>query len=165
MIYMKGITGGEYMLTQYQINKISNILALKAREIFGDKLKDVILFGSFARGNASNESDIDIMLLVDMDRTNLSQYKNEICKISSDLGMQFNVLISPILQGIDEFNKFKNDLPFFRNVTHEGVRSFIRNESDYSDFYIASKGEAEEQSENAARFYEEVVKYLESKNG
>ena len=110
------------MLTRYQIYEISNILALKAREIFGDKLKDVILFGSFARGNASDESDIDIMLLVDMDRTNLSQYKNDICKISSDLGMQFNVLISPILQGIDEFNKFKNDLPFFRNVTHEGVR-------------------------------------------
>lgn len=110
------------MLTQYQINEISNILALKAREIFGHKLKDVILFGSFARGNASNESDIDIMLLVDMDRTNLSQYKNDICKISSDLGMQFNVLISPILQGLDEFNKFKNDLPFFKNVIHEGVR-------------------------------------------
>ena len=110
------------MLTRHQIYEISNILALKARGIFGDKLKDVILFGSFVRGNASDESDIDIMLLVDMDRTNLSQYKNDICKISSDLGMQFNVLISPILQSIDEFNKFKNDLPFFKNVTHEGVR-------------------------------------------
>lgn len=110
------------LLTTYQINEISNIIALKAREIFGDKLKDVILFGSFARGNASDESDVDIMLLVDMDRTNLSQYKNDICKISSELGMQFNVLISPILQGVDEFNKFKNDLPFFKNVTHEGVR-------------------------------------------
>ena len=114
------------MLKKYQVNEISNILALKAREIFGDKLKDVILFGSFARRNASNESDIDIMLLVDMDRTNLSQYKNEICKISSDLGMQFNVLISPILQGIDEFNKFKDDLPFFRNVTYEGVRIVVQ---------------------------------------
>jgi len=66
------------------------------------------------------------MLLVDMDRTNLSKYKNDICKISSDLGMQFNILISPILQDIDEFNKFKNDLPFFRNVTHEGVRIGVR---------------------------------------
>jgi uncharacterized protein len=110
------------MLTQHQVNEISNILATKAKEIFGDKLKEVILFGSFARGNASDESDIDIMLLVEMDRTDLSKYKNDICKISSDLGMQFNVLISPILQGTDEFNKFKKDLPFFRNVTHEGVR-------------------------------------------
>ncbi len=110
------------MLTQYQINKISNILALKARDIFGDKLKDVILFGSFARGNACDESDIDIMLLIDMDRASLSKYKKDICKISSDLGLQFNIFISPILQDIDEFNKFKDDLPFFRNVTHEGVR-------------------------------------------
>ncbi len=62
------------------------------------------------------------MLLVDMDRTILSRYKNDICKISSDLGMQYNVMISPMLQGIDEFDKFKNDLPFFRNVMLEGVR-------------------------------------------
>lgn len=110
------------MLTRHQINEIINILALKAREIFGDKLKDVILFGSFARENASDESDIDIMLLVDMDRTNLSQYKNDICKISSDLGMQYNILVSPILQDINEYNKFKDDLPFFRNVMCEGVR-------------------------------------------
>lgn len=40
----------------------------------------------------------------------------------------------------------------------------IRNESDYSDFYIASSDEAKEQVEKAGRFYEEVVKYLESKS-
>jgi hypothetical protein len=36
--------------------------------------------------------------------------------------MQYNVLISPILQNIVEFNDFKNDLPFFKNMTLEGVR-------------------------------------------
>lgn len=110
------------MLTRCQIDEISSIFAKKAREIFGYKLKDVILFGSFARGNASDDSDIDIMLLVDMDRANLSQYKNDICKISSDLGMQFNVLISPLLQSVDEFNKYKNDVLLFKDVVHEGVR-------------------------------------------
>lgn len=110
------------MLTQHQINEISNVFSHKAREIFGDKLKDAILFGSFAIGNASDESDIDIMLLVDLNGTDLNRYKNNICKISAELGMQYNVLISPILQNIVEFNNFKNDLPFFKNVTLEGVR-------------------------------------------
>jgi predicted nucleotidyltransferase len=110
------------MLTQHQINEISNVFSQKAREIFGDKLKDAILFGSFAIGNASDESDIDIMLLVDLNRTDLIKYKNNIYKISAELGMQYNVLISPILQNIAEFNDFKNDLPFFKNVTLEGVR-------------------------------------------
>jgi len=41
--------------------------------------------------------------------------------------------------------------------------SFIRNESDYSDFYIASREEAIMQVENAEMFLKEVVKYLESK--
>jgi predicted nucleotidyltransferase len=110
------------MLTQCQINEISNVLACKARRLFGDKLKETILFGSCARGDASDGSDIDIMFLVDMGREELNNYKNSICKISSDIGMQFDILISPVLQSIAEFNEFKDDLPFFRNVLLEGVR-------------------------------------------
>ena len=80
------------------------------------------------------------------------------------------------LEGID-FKKHSGVIAFFRqNYIKSGIfdtvyseiiqkASFIRNESDYSDFYIASKEEAEEQSENAVKFYEEVVKYLARKNG
>ena len=80
------------------------------------------------------------------------------------------------LEGVD-FKKHSGVIAFFRqNYIKTGIfdivyseiiqkASFIRNESDYSDFYIASKEEAEEQSENAVKFYEEVVKYFASKNG
>ncbi len=114
------------MITQSHINEITNILARKAGLLFGDKLKNVILFGSCARGEFSDESDLDLMFLIDMDRMNLSRYKNDICKISSDLGMEYNILISPVLQNIDEFNRFKSDLPFFRNVELEGVRISVQ---------------------------------------
>ncbi len=42
--------GGLYMLTQNHINDICNILPKRAASLFGTKLKDVILFGSYARG-------------------------------------------------------------------------------------------------------------------
>jgi uncharacterized protein (UPF0332 family) len=79
------------------------------------------------------------------------------------------------LEGAD-FRKHSGVIAYFRqNFIKSGIfdkvfseiiqkASFIRNESDYSDFYIASKEEAEEQAENAIKFYDEVVKYLESKN-
>ncbi|RCX20992.1 nucleotidyltransferase-like protein [Anaerobacterium chartisolvens] len=114
------------MITQSNINEITNILARKAKLLFGDKLKDVILFGSCARGEFADESDVDLMFLVDMDRINLSRYKSDICKISSELGMEYNVLVSPILQDMDEFNRFKGDLSFFRNVELEGVRISVQ---------------------------------------
>ena len=34
-------------------------------EVYRDKLKAVILYGSVARGTATDDSDVDIMVLVD----------------------------------------------------------------------------------------------------
>lgn len=112
------------MLTRSQVNDISTILTNTARKLFGKKLKEVILFGSYARGNASAESDIDIMLLVDMDRESLKKYRNDICRISSETGLKYDILISPVLQSLEEFDNYKNDLPFFKNILLEGVRMY-----------------------------------------
>lgn len=80
------------------------------------------------------------------------------------------------LEGVD-FKKHSGVIAYFRqNYIKLGIfdtvfseiiqkASLARNESDYSDFYIATSDEAEEQTENAARFYEEVIKYLEGKYG
>src|SRR3954466_6574374 len=35
------------------------------RALFGDRLRDVRLFGSFARGQAHEDSDVDVLVLVD----------------------------------------------------------------------------------------------------
>jgi len=41
-----------------------------------------------------------------------------------------------------------------------GKASVIRNKSDYEDFYIATKDEAQEQANNAKTFYEAVADYI-----
>ena len=44
-----------------------------------------------------------------------------------------------------------------------GKSSIVRNKSDYEDFYIASKDEAEEQLKDAKKFITTVEKYLEGR--
>jgi predicted nucleotidyltransferase len=39
--------------------------ASRLRAIFGDRLSDVRLFGSFARGEAHEDSDVDVLVLID----------------------------------------------------------------------------------------------------
>ncbi|HKY39124.1 MAG TPA: nucleotidyltransferase domain-containing protein [Polyangiaceae bacterium] len=39
--------------------------ANRLRRLFGDRLSDVRLFGSFARGEANEDSDVDVLVLVD----------------------------------------------------------------------------------------------------
>ena len=42
-------------------------LSEKAKEVYGDKLMEVILYGSCARGEFDNESDVDVMILLDVE--------------------------------------------------------------------------------------------------
>jgi uncharacterized protein len=48
------------MLTRSQINGIVNRVADEMSRMFADRLKSVILYGSYARGDYDNESDISI---------------------------------------------------------------------------------------------------------
>ena len=48
-----------------RIHDIMYKFAQQIRSIFGDSLKKVVVYGSYARGDYQKNSDIDIMILVD----------------------------------------------------------------------------------------------------
>ena len=91
------------------------------KTIFGSRLDSVILYGSYARGDYDDESDIDVMALVDMDRQELAAYRRPVSDFSSDLDLKYDVLLSIKLQDKATFEKYLSVLPFFKNVIQEGV--------------------------------------------
>jgi uncharacterized protein len=105
--------------------KLENILsevAISMKDMFGEKLKWIKLYGSYARGDYDNGSDIDIMVLVDMDKYELANYRDVISDIACEIGlMQNDVLLSIKLQDSSTFNKWNKDLPYFENVLKEGI--------------------------------------------
>ena len=46
----------------------------EVQQIYGPHLKSVILYGSYARGDYTEDSDIDIMILVDLPNEKLDSY-------------------------------------------------------------------------------------------
>ena len=48
------------------VNKVVQNYSMEAKRIFGNKLRAVILYGSYARGDFEPDSDIDIMVLLDI---------------------------------------------------------------------------------------------------
>ena len=92
-----------------------------SREVFGDKLKSVILYGSYARGDYNDESDIDVMIMVDMKPEDLGKYRWDFSCFCADLNVENNVLITSKLQSAPLFDKWKNTLPFYKNVVKDGV--------------------------------------------
>lgn len=90
--------------------------------IFGNVLKDAYLYGSYARGDYHEGSDIDILLTVDMDAADISKYRNKIAAITSDLSLLHDITVSVTVKPLDQFQKYANVLPFYKNVIGEGIR-------------------------------------------
>ena len=95
-------------------------------QVFGDKLKKVVLFGSYARGDYDEESDIDLMFMMDEDENQLKKYHEEVSNIFTDINLKYDVLISGIIQDYNKFNRYINVLPFYNNVNNEGVILYER---------------------------------------
>ena len=111
-------------MTKELINMAAKRLSEEARAEYGDTLSRVFLFGSCARGDFDNESDIDMMILLNVDQKSINHELEKAISIASRVGEEFDyeVLLSPVVQSEDMFNKYLNVIPFYQNVMKEGVR-------------------------------------------
>ncbi len=95
------------------------VLESKLKELFGNKLRKIILYGSYVRGNYDNESDVDIFAIVNV--KNISRYNKALSQIELELFNRYDFLFSIILEREDYFLKNSDLLPFFRTISAEGV--------------------------------------------
>ena len=105
------------------INNIIQYLVNGVNEILGNRVKKVILYGSYARGDFQKSSDIDIMILTDLEDEELIQYRDKIWDFAYDVEFEnnFDITLSPLVKNIDKFNYWLNAMPFYMNVQKEGV--------------------------------------------
>lgn len=110
-------------------NKIKNLLGEVQEQmlsIFGHDLKKVILFGSYARNEADDESDIDILLLIDEEPGELKRYHDQIIDVMVDLSIKYDIVLSIIEQEYKQFNKYAKFVPFYENVQNDGIELYAR---------------------------------------
>lgn len=101
--------------------KIRKILAETRQELekkYAQRLKQMILFGSYARGDHSNDSDIDIILLLNKSNS-LSAERDIYLPITSRLSLKYDKVISIIPMKVEEFKRKKT--PLILNVHKEGI--------------------------------------------
>jgi len=86
--------------------------------IYGDRLKGLYLYGSYARGEARSDSDIDVMIVLN----NYESYGKEIDRtgeLASSLSLEYGISISRVVM---KETQWKNgDTPLLRNIRVDGV--------------------------------------------
>lgn len=106
------------------LKKLLDELDNELKNIFGEKLKKVIMFGSYARGKNDEGSDLDIMVLVDMDEGEIKKKRDQVLDLTVDLTTRYGIVLSIIENNYDYFYDWLEALPFFTNVEKEGVNLY-----------------------------------------
>ena len=106
-----------------KVNDALQKFILGINSILEKRVKKIILYGSYARGDYNNSSDIDIMILTDLNDDEIDEYRRKISYLAYDIEEEndFNIMISPLIKNIDKFNYWLDALPFYMNVRKEGV--------------------------------------------
>ncbi len=106
-----------------KINNIINEFTKSVNNLLGKRVKKIVLYGSYARGDFNESSDIDIMILTDLTDDEISEYRKKIINIAYDIEYDndFEFHLSPLLKNLDKYNYWLEALPFYMNIEKEGV--------------------------------------------
>lgn len=110
-----------YQLDNKKFNIIIEEVTSSMKSIYGDKLKEILLYGSYARGDYDKESDIDLMVLVDEEEKELKEYEEELNNIISDIGYKYMIVLSLVDLSFNKFNYWVDVVPYYKNVRNQGV--------------------------------------------
>jgi predicted nucleotidyltransferase len=91
--------------------------AKRIRMRLGPRVKEVILFGSRARGDAREYSDYDVLVVLDQRSPEL---RAEILDIGARMMDQYGILVATVLRSVEEW-RGSQGYPFARNIARESI--------------------------------------------
>lgn len=104
------------------IDKTELLKELKALLLanFGDDIKDVILFGSRVMGEAQEDSDFDVLIILNCDYD--WQYRGRITAVIYDMELEHNIFIDTKVISVNELrNTLKGKHPLYSDAIETGV--------------------------------------------
>ncbi len=100
-------------------------LARQIKVVLNEGVRKIILYGSRARGDFNKDSDIDLIVLVDIkDNKTMVEYRKKMNLLASRLGLEHDIMISISVKQVDLFELQKEHLPFYKNVINEGIQLY-----------------------------------------
>ena len=96
-------------------------LADNIQTLLGEKLDKIILYGSCARGDNTQESDIDVLVMTVCNPEENRKFRRDLNRIFSRVGLKYDVLLSMFLIDKTSYEKRMDVMPFYQNIQKDGV--------------------------------------------
>ena len=104
-----------------KIHPMLHELRAALRTLYGARLRSLVLFGSHARGEATPESDMDVLVVLQKAK-NTSLEASRLVPLIAKLNLKYGILLACLPIDLAEYEK--GSTPLLRNVHREGVQVY-----------------------------------------
>lgn len=107
-----------------KIEKLDNLkkeVELAVKLLIGERIRKVILYGSYARGDFHKDSGIDFAVVADIELEQINILDEELAEICLELSLKYDVVVTIVLISEKYFNGYREILPYYRNLVKEGI--------------------------------------------
>ena len=105
-------------MDRVEMNQAISEFSTQIRELYKDRIENIIVYGSGARGEYKQESDIDVLIAL-KDFENFWEEFKKIGKIASSISLKYDAVISAIPVKAKEYASKMS--PLMINVRKEGI--------------------------------------------
>ena len=103
------------------IKEIVYEYAKDIQQLLGKDLSKIVMYGSYVRSDFTDNSDIDLMILVDVPEEGNRILAEKVSDRAFDYLIKYGIYISPVVKNEGHFNYWVDNLPYYRNVRDEAV--------------------------------------------
>lgn len=105
----------------YGLNPLTEEIVNATLRLFPKNVYQILLYGSYARGDFTEESDIDLMVLLNCTKEEANLCRKKANKMASRLSLKHDIEVSLLLRDKETFEHGQAILPFYQNVANEGI--------------------------------------------
>ena len=101
----------EQLMQEELVEGIKNILE--------DNLVSIVLYGSVARGTATEESDIDIAIIAKQECD--IELRDKVVELAVDIDLKYDTVLSIVDIDYNKYLEWQDIMPFYKNIKKEGI--------------------------------------------
>lgn len=106
-------------MIESKIEPILNEFKQELQKLYGNRLASLILFGSYARGDFNEDSDIDLMVLLTDEHVSTFTEIRRITDIETALLLKYGVVLSPIPVSSKKYQT--SSIPVYQEARRDGI--------------------------------------------
>ena len=101
---------------------INNYIA-EVKQLLGGDFLRACVYGSYARGeySSADESDIDIAIFTNRPANEFYCLIEQISEATFEYNVKYDIMLSPVFQNENDFNRMLKVLPYYQNIQREGI--------------------------------------------